>query len=318
MGPAFTDDFSLRSIEDKLNGMNISMKLRSEFMGFINKLPVVSMIRFFEYGLMLHYCLSGEKLGISDLKYLSQPQARDDKLEENKRGGHGTYLAEQRMLRMVQEGNLQYKKEMDKLISYGSVGKMADNDSLRQAKNSVIIFTALCSRAAIAGGLPPEIAFSLSDRYIQNAEACSSFSGLTETSRAMRDDYIHRVYKLQTDSGISPKIRQACDLISLAPEGKLGIGELAAQLGYKDYYFTKKFKRETGMSVSEFAIRQKIVKAKEYLRDNSLSVSEISYRLGFSSPSYFGDLFRRVTGQSPGEYRRVSGQTKMQDDFVTV
>ena len=304
IGPAFTDDFSVRNIEQKLDERNLSVRVKSEFMDFINQLPVISTVRFYEYGLMLHYCLSGEKIGISDFSYPEFTEKRvSEHTEKPKPVSHGTFLAEQRMLRFIQEGNLQYKKEMDKLISFGDIGKLADKDSLRQAKNSVIVFVTLCSRAAIAGGLPPEIALSLSDRYIQSAESSESVSSLTEISRAMRDDYIHRVFKLKTDSGISPKMRQACDYISLHPEGKLDIHALAQRLGYSDYYFTKKFKREVGTTVNEFAMKQRIQRAKELLNEKNLSVSDVSERLGFSSPSHFGDMFRKATGQSPGGYR---------------
>jgi AraC-like DNA-binding protein len=207
------------------------------------------------------------------------------------------------MLKYVKDGNLQYKQEMDRLISMGDIGKFAEADFLRQAKNSVIILITLVSRAAIEGGLPAETAMLLSDKYIQSVEASDSHAKVSEISQAMREDYIRRVYRVKNDGNISPGIQQACDYISLHPEQKLDVHELAQKLGYTDYYFTKKFKREAGMTINEFAMLQKIERAKELLIDTSLSISEISSQLGFNSASYFCDMFRRLTNKSPGEHR---------------
>ncbi len=310
LGPAFTDDYSIKAIENRLEKLDLTGNLKTEFMDTISDFPVISMVRFFEYGIMLHYCLTCEKMTISEFTYLNLSEKDDSVNESRVEPNHGTYIAEQKMLKFVREGNLKYQKEMDRLASFGNLGKLANGDYIRQVKNSVIVFTALCCRAAILGGLSPETAYLLSDRYIQNTESCDTLSELAEINHAMLDDYIHRVYRLKTDVGISPQIRTCSDYISLYPEKKLDIHDLASKLGYTDYYFTKKFKRETGFTVKEFATQQKIEKAKVLLKDNNLNVADISDTLGFSSQSYFGEIFRKNTGLSPSEYRAKIPQNR--------
>jgi AraC-like DNA-binding protein len=305
MGPVFTDDFSVNEITNKLEHMNLMPGLKREFTDFIKKLPVVSIIRFYEYGLMLHYCLTGEKITNSDFIYLqkrSEPEQHD--LVELK---HGTYAAEQAMLKFVREGNLQYRKEIDRLASFGNIGKLATKDATRQAKNSVIVFITLCCRAAITGGLPSETAYLLSDRYIQSVEDANSISALTDVSHTMLDDYIRRVHRVNAKKGITPQIQLAIDHIGLYPDEKLDVHALAEKVGLTDYYFTKKFKKEVGMTVNEFVLEQKIERAKALLVEGKVSVSELGVLLGYSSSSYFGDMFRKQVGCTPGEYRASGG-----------
>ncbi len=59
-----------------------------------------------------------------------------------------------------------------------------------------------------------------------------------------------------------------------------------------------------GCTVSEFINKVKIDKAKDLLQKTDLQVDEISQRLGFSSPAYFGKVFKRCVGISPLKYRK--------------
>lgn len=304
MGPVFLDDFSIAEIEQKLRRHDLSPSLKREFVDFIKTLPVVSAIRFYEYAVMLHWCLSGEKITISQLHFLDQSEKSALPDAEKPRERHGTYGAEQRMLQYVREGNLQYHKEMNRLASTGTLGRIVENgDSLRAFKDHVIIYTALCCRAAVEGGLDQEAAYSLSDRYIRSIEKTKRIGELGEISHAMVEDYIRRVYRVRADSQMSPQIRSACQLIELNIQDPPDIHTLAEKFGYKDYYFSKKFKQETGMSLRDYILRQKIERAKELLRTGSDPISEISDYLGFSSQSYFGALFKEQVGVSPSEYR---------------
>ena len=59
IGPAFIEDVSSRTIEGALNKLCFSLALKKDFLQLIQQIPVISMMRFFEYGLMLHYCIHG-------------------------------------------------------------------------------------------------------------------------------------------------------------------------------------------------------------------------------------------------------------------
>lgn len=302
LGPVFLDDYTMKQFEPKLNKVNFPMRLKREFLNVIHQLPIISLNRFYEYGIMLHCALTGEKISVSDFifPYL---QHTDQKVEKMIKDCHGVYLAELQFLKLVEEGNLNYMKEKDRIRSIGDGLKLSRNDYMRQAKNTVIVFCTLVSRAAIRGGLPSETAFTLNDYYIQMVEAAENIENVHEINQAMLNDFIKRVHVLNIESGISPQIRESCDYICMHIEDKLNIHALAARLGYSDYYFSNKFKKEVGISVRDFITKQKIERAKQLLLNSNLDILEISNTLGYGSQSYFGDVFRKNVGVSPGEFR---------------
>lgn len=303
LGPVFVSDYSIQSIAERLARHTLSNDVRRRMTEFIRSIPVVSTAHFYEYGLMLHWCLTGERITISDLAYLDSSHASAADRQKPAANLHGTYLAEQRMLQSVREGNLQYRKEVDQLASSGYTGNFISRNDLRYMKNYVIIYTALCCRAAVQGGLDVETAYTLSDQYLESIEAADKLSSLHELSNAMVKDYIERVHRAKASDRLSPQIRMACEWISLEPEAH-SIHSLAEKLGYTDYYFSKRFKRETGQSVNEYILSRKLETAKRLLRTTTLSVAELCDRLGMESQSYFTARFRRATGMTPLEYRK--------------
>lgn len=308
MGPVFLDDYSISDIECRLRDYRLSAETLEGFLDFVKSLPIVSTIRFYEYALMLHWCLTGERITISELRFFEPDNTvqvqSTNAAEDGVYQRHATYNAEQRMLQCVRDGNLNYRKEMDRLASFGSIGKLTESGStLRELKNHVLIYTALCCRAAMEGGLDQEIAYTISDRYIRSIERATAIGALAEISRTMVADYVIRVYRLKTEDGVSPQIRTICQFIELNIQMNHDIHDLALKVGYTDYYFSKKFKREIGMTVKDYILEQKIKYAKSMLRDPKTAIADVSEYLGFNSQSYFGEQFRRITGMSPSEYR---------------
>ena len=83
----------------------------------------------------------------------------------------------------------------------------------------------------------------------------------------------------------------------------LSIASLAKHLGYTEYYFSHKFKQETGKSIKQYILEKKIEEAKLLLSGTTLGIQEISDELNFGSRSYFYTCFQKQTGISPKEYR---------------
>lgn len=80
-----------------------------------------------------------------------------------------------------------------------------------------------------------------------------------------------------------------------------GVSELAREIGMSRSNLLRKIKSISNVSVSVFIRQVRLKKAMEMLKDESLNVSEVSYRVGFSSTSYFIKCFREQYGYPPGE-----------------
>lgn len=70
-------------------------------------------------------------------------------------------------------------------------------------------------------------------------------------------------------------------------------------------YLSRLFKKETGISVSDYIRRQKIDMAKNLLKYSEYSMIEIANRLSFSSQSHFIQQFREIVGMTPKKYREL-------------
>lgn len=302
LGPVFLDDYSMQKIEQRLNISQVPIRLKCHFLSIVKSLPVVPRDKFYEYGIMLHYAMTGEKITRNEL-LRPNPSMEIPEDEVVLRKSNGAYLAEEALLKMVQDGNLDYQSIKQAAAHSSDIGKLASGDHVRQAKNTVIVFCTLCARAAIRGGLPPEISYYLREQYIYRLESVNTLAQIHEINQIMLEDYVRRVHRHKVSNGISPQIKQSCDYICLHLEEKLDIHTLASRLGYTDYYFSNKFKKEVGMSVRDFIMKQKVEKAKHLLVSTNMEVQDISDTPGYGSQSHFGDIFRRETGMTPREYR---------------
>lgn len=307
IGPAFYDSITRQSVYSSMQGQRLSATLQSSFIAVMEHIPVIPITRMMEYALMLHYTLTGQRITNSELQFHSPKSSPKPEFPHEKR--HGTWAAEQALLKLVEDGNLDYKKARSKFNLVGNVGKLAADNPLRQVKNQIIIYTALCTRAAIRGGLTPETAYTLSDQYIQMAEAAVSVAELAEISGNMQEDFIRRVHRAKLESGISRPIQICRDYIQLHLAEKITLESLAEQVNYSVNYLSRKFRRETGKNVMDYITECKVERAKEMLLSGEESIQSISEQLGFSTQSYFGAQFKKITGMSAGEYRSRYGRT---------
>ena len=89
-------------------------------------------------------------------------------------------------------------------------------------------------------------------------------------------------------------------------------GEPLTLTGVADHFavspshLSRVFHQETGFGIREYLIHYRIRQACDLLLNSSLSVTQIADRCGFSDSNYFGDAFKKATGLSPREYRKLS------------
>ncbi|MCX2718475.1 helix-turn-helix domain-containing protein [Lentiprolixibacter aurantiacus] len=107
-------------------------------------------------------------------------------------------------------------------------------------------------------------------------------------------------------SNPSPFIEQARDLVleNLSNE-QFGVSELAGAMHMSRSNLLRKVKKETGLSASQFIRKIRLQEAMELLRENTHTVSEVSYKVGFGSSSYFIKCFREQYGYPPGEAAKM-------------
>lgn len=304
LGPVYNSEMSARTIEESARRFPIEMGWQSTFIQMMKSLPVVSSILFFQYALMLHYCVTGEKLDRSDLPFQEwTPQETDDGSGPPQRDRMRVWQAERALLDMVREGDIHYQEALSNANLLSGGVHISGRDPLMQAIVSCANFTALCTREAIQAGLSPETAYSVGDSYIQSMVDCKTISELRSVNHAMYEDFILRVHKHRTGPRVSSQIAACRDYIELHAEEPLSLELLARRVGYSACHLSRKFRREMGVPVGTYIQYARVERAKLLLTATDKSVREIAAQLRFCSGSHFADVFRKIAGKTPQRYR---------------
>lgn len=83
------------------------------------------------------------------------------------------------------------------------------------------------------------------------------------------------------------------------------LDDLCKHFSCNRYYISHRFKKSTGYSFREYVNTLRIEDAKSLLAHSYLSVSEISFAIGFKDSNYFSNVFKKKLGMSPVAYRKL-------------
>lgn len=100
-----------------------------------------------------------------------------------------------------------------------------------------------------------------------------------------------------------------CKKVAEAIEERLSeplpLAELARLVNLSPYHFARAFKRSFGVPPHRYHVMRRIERAKIMLAEPMFTITDIAVALGFAETSSFSAAFRKATGQSPSEYRRL-------------
>lgn len=82
-----------------------------------------------------------------------------------------------------------------------------------------------------------------------------------------------------------------------------GVEDLVRESGMSHSNLHRKLRSISNQTISQFIREVRLVKAKELLKYDDLTVSEISYKVGFGSPTYFNKCFHEYYGHPPLEFK---------------
>jgi len=101
-----------------------------------------------------------------------------------------------------------------------------------------------------------------------------------------------------------PEIGRALVLIHRRPEERWSVGSLAAEVNMSRSVFSERFSRLVGMPPMQYITQLRMHLAGSWIREEHRSLSEVAYRLGYSSEAAFSRAFKRYLQVPPGEIRR--------------
>jgi len=225
--------------------------------------------------------------------------------EEDKGHRLVAYNKEIEFYELVASGNTELLEE--RMKNFGKDQKMGllSDDALRNRKYHAIILASMFSRFCIEAGMDIATSYNLSDIYIEIIDKLTNGEEITAISKKMALDYCKRMQNSLKSSAMSRNVVASIDYIRTHISGKLTVEDVADAMNLNPSYLSKLFKKEMGITISQYIRDQKIAIACNMLRHLDDSSLAISNYLGFSSQSHFIQVFKKCIGIPPEEYRKL-------------
>jgi AraC family transcriptional regulator len=98
------------------------------------------------------------------------------------------------------------------------------------------------------------------------------------------------------------QVKNVIEFIRESVRRNIRLAELAACTNLSEYHFARVFRQTLGLSPYKFVMQMKIEHAKDLMKNERRSFSDIAYLLNFSDQAHFSHAFKKVTGSSPKSY----------------
>lgn len=128
--------------------------------------------------------------------------------------------------------------------------------------------------------------------------------GYREITRSYLIDLLITIFRLSQDSPQRPKLSEVIDYINLHFKEQIPISTLAKIACFSQSTFCRKFKQVAGMTVTAFIQTLRMEEACKLLLSTEQKVELIANEVGYHDMKHFYDVFKRVTGKLPADYRR--------------
>ncbi|HEY4389791.1 MAG TPA: helix-turn-helix domain-containing protein [Paenibacillus sp.] len=315
VGPSIQQIPTDELIDGFVNDHQISYRDLPRWKEFWSSLPVIKRLRLLHIAVLANWIINQETLQITDVQQYSYEYILPNMLMseiENEISAqqelsftHASLKMEKQFLELIRTGNTTELAKIWTIFPNEGTPILSKRSQLRNTKNIAICLTAIVMRAAVEGGIFEELAFKLSDLYIQQIEEQKDIKTVEAVSVRMMYDFAERVEQSQRD-GVSRSVRMCQKYIFNHLYQDITVDKLAELADLNGSYLIQLFKEQTGMTLMKYIQKQRIDEAKKLLSLTNDSTSSIGARLNYYDQSHFTKSFKKFTGMTPKQYRSTS------------
>lgn len=215
------------------------------------------------------------------------------------------YRCENALLAAVAIGNLRQSLDAFSQLARHKIPLRAA-DVMRGRKNLLFSFNTLLRKAAEKSQVHPIHIDNLSGQLSAQIEAALSLDQLDAFPHIIIRKYCMLVNNYSRRS-YSRLVQTCMDYVDFHYNADLSLSGLSAMCSVSSPYLSALFRKETGMTLTDYIHRARIHQSLILLNASSLSIGEIASRCGFSDANYFTRTFRRLQGKTPKAYRKDIG-----------
>lgn len=306
VGPFVTEEFSSHSVRNLLIKHQLPMEQETDWRRHLSSLPQRN-------SQQINYLMESLSLSITvspaNTSYLEKqeeewtPPVNSSESFEEELPVHYPYELEQEFLHHFKNGDERAFTLLTEFDSYSPY--QLGTSSIRANKNSLIILVSLLVRASIEAGAKACKMMKTGERIVQEVESGTRLQSsytLKEETIDIVSIFLREIKEVLANS-YSPVVRQIISYIEMNICKNVTLNDIAEQCGRHPNYISGLFKKETGQTLQEYLLNERIKRAKYFLAHSDHSLIDVSHYSGFQSQSYFAYQFKKWTGTTPRTYR---------------
>ncbi|PEB40282.1 AraC family transcriptional regulator [Bacillus pseudomycoides] len=285
---------------------------KQEIMNYYHSIPTIKKSSLIHVSILLYYMIYFERIDVNTVvernKFLKSTTCKVKNPDLYISVCHqNDYVRNEisvstKMFEAIKAGNKEGLLKYWDSFPRKKIGVFCVTSELRNRKNQAIASIAIATRYAIDGGLPSEMAFSISELYIQNVEKLNDVSSILILVKKAFCVFTEHV-KTHSVRNYSKTIITCQNYILKNIYQEISLKQLAHITNKNSMYLSTLFKKEVGMTLSEYIQQEKVEEAKKLLTLTNYSLLDISTWLNFNNQSYFTKIFKKYTEVTPKQYR---------------
>lgn len=213
------------------------------------------------------------------------------------------YRYEEMMMAAVQTGDMEKVIEAKENFRHFRL-KPRSEDTLRNAKNLMVVWNTLFRKAVQQADVHPAYIDGISENFARKIENCVHVNELQTVSREMMHKYCLLV-KNFSKRGYTPIVRDALNYIDFHIREPLSLKFIAEQVNVSPSYLSAQFKKETGKTLTDYTNEKRIRNSLVLLSTTELPIQKVAEQVGIYDENYYSRLFKKYLNQTAKQYRNM-------------
>lgn len=213
------------------------------------------------------------------------------------------YHYEEMMIAAIQTGDMEKVVEASEKFRHYRL-KPRSEDSLRNAKNLMIVWNTLFRKAVQQVDVHPAYIDSVSENFARKIENCVHINDLQSLSREMMHKYCLLV-RNHSKRGYTPIVRDALNYIDFHVSEPLSLKLISERVSVSPSYLSAQFRRETGKTLTDYINEKRIRDSLVLLSATELPIQKIAEQVGIYDENYYSRLFKKYLNQTAKQYRNM-------------
>ena len=224
-------------------------------------------------------------------------------LEQNRELVEKRYEAENKILHAIAQGDSKRLKQATEELKALPWPYRHPYAPVRSMKNLSLSLNTLLRKAAESAGVHPLYLDSISGNFAIQIEQAQSIGALEALYEEMPSAYCTAVRELAL-AALSPLIKEAVTTLRFTLDQPISLNRLANTLGVHPSYLSRAFKKEMGMTLTDYVNKLRVEEAKYLLDHGNVSVTDAAFSVGYTDPNYFSKVFTKLERMTPHDYRK--------------